>query len=141
MATKIVAVVYDDGGTVTASPHSKATLFEVAEGPGKGTRGSDADLHDQIGPVVWDHSRVSLYKTGEIVPWEQWRAMAAEAWAGVHAKCEAAATAIAALPVDKRGGWAVYLLEQLEATVGAEGQATLEQVSDAITTRLQHGLW
>jgi hypothetical protein len=68
--TTIIEVVRQSGDRATAKPiHPNATLFEVTHGPHAGKRGADYDLRTLVGPVVWDHSRVSVYETREILTW------------------------------------------------------------------------
>jgi hypothetical protein len=66
--TRIVAVVYENGQIVFNGRGSNAPLFEICDGPRHGTRGTDAQLFDLVGPIRWDCSTVSVYKTGEYRP-------------------------------------------------------------------------
>ena len=60
--TRIVQVV---GGAKTACGHVNGTLFEVAEGPHIGKRACDVCLHGLVGPIWWDRSQVSMYRSGK----------------------------------------------------------------------------
>ena len=65
-ATRIIQVVHHDGDAAYAGPRRpRSTLFEITEGPHRGKRGADADLHDLVGAIDWDPGRVSIYETGE----------------------------------------------------------------------------
>lgn len=68
MAIRILRVIHQDGTPATAkevwaNPH--ASLFEIAEGPHQGKRGPDYQISSLVGPILWDHSQVSIYETGE----------------------------------------------------------------------------
>jgi len=69
----------------------------------------------------------------------------------IMAKCDAAAEAIATLPVEQWPGWAVYLLEALDTKARDQGHRAdvlfgastyiLGQVGEALKTRQKTGLW
>ena len=65
MATRILAVIHDDGDTPHCISHSNAILFEVAEGPHRGKRGCDGCLFELAGPIQWDKSQIVSYETGQ----------------------------------------------------------------------------
>lgn len=64
----------------------------------------------------------------------------------IQAKCDEAAQAIAALPIEQWPGWALYLLEHLDAILcekhtDQERHKMLEQVERILQGRLQLGRW
>lgn len=71
-ATRILAVVHDDGRTARAGVGGRpnATLLEIAEGPHAGKRGPDTEIFDLVGPIEWDRSEVVSFETGQRRPAE-----------------------------------------------------------------------
>ena len=69
--TRILEVVQQNGDRATAKPRRpNSTLFEVADGPHQGNRGSYCDLFDLVGALNWDREFVLIQETGERARWD-----------------------------------------------------------------------
>lgn len=65
MSVKIIRVVHENGNNALIG---NAVLFEIASGRGQGLRGTDYQIFDLVGPIVWDREHVSIYETGDMLP-------------------------------------------------------------------------
>jgi hypothetical protein len=66
--------------------------------------------------------------------------------AQVKAACDAAVRAIATLPIERWSGWAIYMLEALDARhelqdMDATRDLIVRQVTEAAQTRLEADIW
>ncbi|MFQ5812041.1 MAG: hypothetical protein ACE5JC_10440 [Candidatus Zixiibacteriota bacterium] len=62
-ATQIIAVVHENGQPALCEYHLNAIVWEVAEGRYRGIRGCDVCLHDEIGALQHDRTRLVCLET------------------------------------------------------------------------------